>query len=209
MQGQNPQIAIIDWIVRDRGHARSRDDVAGKSCNSRCPRAWTAGNLNAAAVVSPVPDALYLPPVPGHSIRLVFLVVLVLYPQQSRGGLNLYDHDDEHLPHPRRPVARGLQGDPSGRDPSQQLRRRSLASDTTALCACILRALSRSFLGVAGVQLVELLLQAVLYFVVDLCGLFDDARVSAHERKGGRLEDNDVDIGSLRGQRAVGYAGVQ
>ena len=22
MQGQNPQIAIIDWIVRDRGHAR-------------------------------------------------------------------------------------------------------------------------------------------------------------------------------------------
>ena len=28
------QIAIIDWIVRDRGHARSRDDVAGKSCNA-------------------------------------------------------------------------------------------------------------------------------------------------------------------------------
>jgi hypothetical protein len=56
---------------------------------------------------------------------------------------------------------------------------------------------------------VELLLQGVLHFVVDLCGLFDDARVSAHKRKGGRLEDNDMDIGSLRGQRAVGHIGVQ
>jgi hypothetical protein len=45
MQGQHPQIAIIDWIVRDRGHARSRDDVAGKSCNSHVLVA--AGNLNA------------------------------------------------------------------------------------------------------------------------------------------------------------------
>jgi hypothetical protein len=157
--------------------------------------------------MSPVPDALYLLPVPGHSIRLVFLVVLVLYPQEGAETSTVNDH--EHLPHPRRPVARGLQGHPRDRDPSQQLSRRSLAPNTTPLCARILCALSRSFLGVAGVQLVELLLQGVLYFVVDLCGLFDDARVSAHERKGGRVEDNDVDIGGLRGQRAGGHVGVQ
>jgi hypothetical protein len=46
-----------------------------------------AGNLN--AVVSPVPDhAIYLPPVPGHSIRLVSLSFLYYIP--SRGGCNLY-----------------------------------------------------------------------------------------------------------------------
>jgi hypothetical protein len=46
-----------------------------------------AGNLN--AVVSPVPDhAIYLPPVPGHSIRLVSLSFL--YYIHSRGGCNLY-----------------------------------------------------------------------------------------------------------------------
>ena len=123
--------------------------------------------------------------------------------------MNLYSHDHEHLPHPRRPVARGIQGHACGRDPSQQLSRRSFASDTAPLCACILCALSRSFLGVSGVQLVELLLQAVLYFILNLCGLFDDARVPAHERKGGRLEDNNMDVGSLRAQRAFGHHRVQ
>jgi hypothetical protein len=53
-----------------------------------------------------------------------------------------------------------------------------------------------------GVSLLTQLLYALVFcarYLDHLCGLFDDARVSTDKRKGGRMEDNDLDIGSLRG----------
>lgn len=79
-----PQIAIIDWIVRDRGHARARRVGMTWLVRAVTPMSSPVGAGNLKAAVSPVPDAIYLPSVPGHSIRLVSLSFL--YYIHSRGG---------------------------------------------------------------------------------------------------------------------------
>lgn len=90
----------------------------------------------------------------------------------------------------------------------QQVGRGCQSPDPTALLPRLHHPLSRSLLGAAMVQLVELCAEALLPGHIGLYRLHHDARVCAHAGKGVWVEAGHLVAGREHGQRALGVSAV-